>query len=36
MPAPLIFSVINRYTGFIRTNISYDKNGVRKKNFNGG
>ena len=30
MPAPLVFSVNNRYTGLIRANIRYVKNGVRK------
>ena len=36
MPALLVLPVNNRYTGLIRTNIRYDKNGVRKKFFNGG
>ena len=34
MPAPLVLSVNNRYTGLIRANISYGKSGV-EKNFNG-
>ena len=28
MPAPLVFSVNNIYTGLIRANIRYDQNGV--------
>ena len=35
MPAPLVFSVNNRYTGLIRANIRYGKNGAMEKNFNG-
>ena len=31
MPAPLVFSVNNRYTGLIRANTRYGKNGVREK-----
>ena len=31
MPAPLVFSVNNRYTGLIRANARYGKNGVREK-----
>ena len=30
MPAPLVLSVINRYTGLLRVNIRYGKNGVRE------
>ena len=30
MPAPLVFSVNNRYTGLIRANIRYGKNGVKE------
>ena len=31
MPAPLILSVNNRYTGLIRANIRYGKNGLMEK-----
>ena len=31
MPAPLVLSVNNRYTGLIRANIRYGKYGVREK-----
>ena len=31
MPAPLVFSVNNRYTGLIRANIRYGKSGMREK-----
>ena len=31
MPAPLVLSVNNRYTGLISTNIRYGKNGVTGK-----
>ena len=31
MPAPLVLSVNNRYTGLIGANIRYGKKGVRKK-----
>ena len=31
MLAPLVLSVNNRYTGLIRANIRYDKDGVRGK-----
>ena len=31
MPAPLVLPVNNRYTGLIRANIRYGKNGVRVK-----
>ena len=31
MLAPLVVSVNNRYTGLIRANIRYSKNGVREK-----
>ena len=31
MLAPLVFSVDNRYTGLIRANIRYGKDGVRGK-----
>ena len=32
MPAPLVLSVNNRYTGLIRANIRYGKNGLTEKN----
>ena len=35
MPAPLVLSVNNRYTGLIRANIRYGKNGVMENIFNG-
>ena len=35
MPAPLVWSVNNRYTGLIRANIRYGKNGVTEKKVNG-
>ena len=31
MAAPLVLPVNNRYTGLIRANIRYGKNGVREK-----
>ena len=31
MPAPLVLSVNNRYTGLIRANIRYGKNGLMEK-----
>ena len=31
MPAPLVFSVNNRYTALIRANTRYGKDGVREK-----
>ena len=31
MPAPLVLTVNNRYTGLIRANIRYGKNGVRER-----
>ena len=31
MPAPLVLSVNNRYTGLIRANIRYGKDGLRGK-----
>ena len=31
MPALLVFPVNIRYTGLIRANIRYDKNGVRER-----
>ena len=34
MLAPLVFP-FNRYTGLIRANIRYGKNGVMEKNLNG-
>ena len=36
MPALLVLSVNNRYTGLIRVNINNSINGVRKKFFSGG
>ena len=30
MPAPLVLPVNNRYTGLIRANIRYGKNGVKE------
>ena len=35
MPAPLVLPVNNRYTGLIRANIRYGKNGVMENIFNG-
>ena len=35
MPASLVLPVNNRYTGLIRANIRYGKNGVRENIFNG-
>ena len=35
MAAPLVLSVNNRYTGLLRANIRYGKNGVMEKKLNG-
>ena len=36
MPAPLVLSVNNIYTGLTRANIRYGKNGVREKSLMEG